>query len=535
MKKLSVLTWLGNAAAVLCGRWGAVTAQTQEAGCSRQAAYDHAQRVHQAVTDAQSEGSPRAELLRQLDQLRQENRQLWQELQHAIDFPPAKQQHFAALAAALGLSLNQTQSLLAILLPPQERPSRATLGRWVEAAAGQAGRVLPKLDEACQTLVSELCLDEIFCHRQPVLVGVEPHSMAWVVGQRAANCSGDTWQQALQPWQYLESVVADAGSGLQKGLHKLQQQRLDTVGSRPFESGLDLFHIKQEGQRVLRLLWSPVEQAWLKAEQADRTLAAKRWHGDKLPAQHAAHVAGRAWRKVAKVFGAYEQQEAAWRRLEAAFELYRPDGQLNDRTWAQGEIAQAKLVLCGAVWSKVRRFVNDPRCLTFLDRLTRDLAKVERRPKVRAALVELWRLRHGGPRGRGPQLGGVCGKVKPLVQAVVCQGLAKNWRESYRRVSRVLSRVVRASSVVECMNSVVRMHQARHRTLSQQLLDLKRLHWNCRRFKEGKRHGACPYQHLGLALPTYDWWQILQTEPDELRQTAHAELPKKVSTQKVAA
>jgi hypothetical protein len=527
MKKLSVLTWLGNAAAVLCGRWGAVTAQTQQAGCSRQAAYDHAQRVHQAVTDAQDEGPPRAELLRQLDLLRQENRQLWQELQHAIDFPPAKQQHFAALAAALGLSLNQSESLLEVLLPAADRPSRATLGRWVKAAACRAAPVLQALDKACQPLVSELCLDEIFCHRQPLLVGVEPHSMAWVLGQRASDCSGDTWLQALQPWTHLESVVSDAGSGLQAGLAKLQQQRADTPGSRTLETGLDLFHSKQEAQRVLRVLWAPVEQTWLTAEKADKVLASRRWHGDKLPAQHAAHVAVRAWRKATKVFQAYESQEAAWKRLETAFELYRPDGQLNERNWAEGEIREAVQGLSGSLWSKVRGYVSNPRSLTFLDRMERALGKAERRPKVRAALVELWRLRHGGQRGRGPKALGACGKVKPLLQAVLCSKLAKDWREAYRRVARVLSRVVRASSVVECMNSVVRMHQARHRTLSQPLLELKRLHWNCRPFLGGKRREACPYQHLGLRLPTYDWWHLLQTDVNEL--------PQKVSTQKVAA
>src|SRR3954468_17394805 len=165
MKTLSVQTWIGNAAAVLCGPWGAVVDQVQQAGCCRLVAYQHAQRVTQDVADAQ-QGPPRADLLRQLAQLRQENRQLWQELENAIDLAPAKQQHFTALAAALGLSLNQTQSLLAVLLPAAARPSRATLGRWVAAAAGQAGRVLQKLDEAAQPLVSGLCLDEIFCHHQ---------------------------------------------------------------------------------------------------------------------------------------------------------------------------------------------------------------------------------------------------------------------------------------------------------------------------------------------------------------------------------
>jgi hypothetical protein len=60
------------------------------------------------------------------------------------------------------------------------------------------------------------------------------------------------------------------------------------------------------------------------------------------------------------------------------------------------------------------------------------------------------------------------------------------------------------------------MHQVRHRTLSQQLPDLKRLYGNCREFAEGKRGEQCPYQHLGLELPTYDWWELLHTEPEKI-------------------
>ena len=62
---------------------------------------------------------------------------------------------------------------------------------------------------------------------------------------------------------------------------------------------------------------------------------------------------------------------------------------------------------------------------------------------------------------------------------------------------------------VECMNSVLRMHQSRHRTVTQGLLDLKRLYWNCRGFREGKRRGRCPYEHLGLKLPSYRFWDLL--------------------------
>src|SRR2546421_11171594 len=56
MPTLPVLTWLGNAVAVLLGKHGDVTQQARQAGCSRQVAYEHAERVHQAVADAQRPG-----------------------------------------------------------------------------------------------------------------------------------------------------------------------------------------------------------------------------------------------------------------------------------------------------------------------------------------------------------------------------------------------------------------------------------------------------------------------------------------------
>ena len=52
------------------------------------------------------------------------------------------------------------------------------------------------------------------------------------------------------------------------------------------------------------------------------------------------------------------------------------------------------------------------------------------------------------------------------------------------------------------------------RYVSQGMLDLKRLFWNCRAFTHGMRRGASPYQLLGLKLPTDNWWELLQMDPD---------------------
>jgi hypothetical protein len=523
MATLSVLTWIGNAAAVLCGRRGDVTRQAHQAGCSRQAAYQHAHQVQQAVTDLQA-GEPSREQLRQrCQQLEEENRQLWAALETAIDFPQAKWRQFAAVAAALGLSLQQTLVLLAIVLPTACCPSRATLGRWVQQAAAQAGHVLRVLDRACRGLVRTLCLDEIFCHRLPLLIGVEPHSLAWLVGQRGPDRTGETWCRALAPWTGLTYAVVDGGSGLRRGLEVVQQhwqQAEPLLPPVPVATNLDNFHIQQEGQRALRREWQAAEHWWVAAEAADRDVARASRQGRKKsgPVKRALM----AWAKAERAFATAQQREAAWKRAAAALEWFRPDGRLNDRSWAAAEIAAAVRELPGERWAKTCRMLQDARALTFLDQLAEELGQAEPRAAVREAVVELWRLEHGGARGPG-----AAGVVAAALQGQVCRQLAADWQAAAARVSGVLERAVRASSVVECMNSVVRMHQARHRSLTQPLLDWKRLYWNCRGFAEGKRRDHCPYEHLGLRLPTYDAWALLQRDPEELAQ--------QLSTGKVAA
>jgi hypothetical protein len=85
-------------------------------------------------------------------------------------------------------------------------------------------------------------------------------------------------------------------------------------------------------------------------------------------------------------------------------------------------------------------------------------------------------------------------------------------------VAAVLGDTVRARGAVECMNSVLRMQPSRHRPMTQPMLDLKRLYWNCRAFRSGPRKGACPSRALGLELPTYDFWELLRADPAQLAQ-----------------
>jgi hypothetical protein len=542
MAKLPVLSWIGNAFAALCGKHGDVTAQAQAAGCSRQTVYDHGVKVQQVVRDAQLPGPSRAtlladnqRLLQEIQCLRQQLAQLQRRLADAVVLTPDKKHRLAVTTHAMGLSFNQIEDVFALLLaaehpdtPARRGPDRVSIARWVLRHAKQAGPLLGVLDEHTRPLAEVLAPDEIFFHRQPVLMGVEPASMALLLCQRAKDRKGPTWQQALLPFTRLSYAICDQGSGLQAGLDALRRSRLaardqqkpaqDAAKAVPaLENGLDVFHIEKEARPVRARIWRKVKKRWDKWERAQQRLQqAQQRTGD---GRKYAPTAQAAWREVERYWGWYERLESAWQRAKAALKVYRPDGRLNDREHAQAESAAACGVLVGPAWAKVRRLLSDPRTLTFLDRLHRQLAEAEPNGQLREVLVRLWGLEHG--RRTGPRLG------TAVVLRLACARLAGDWATAYSRVGAVLGGVVRASSAVECVNSILRMQQARQRNLSQEMLDLKRLYWNCRPFRSGKRRGKCPYQLLGASLPTYDFWDLLRMDPAQLRQ--------QLSSQRVAA
>lgn len=509
MATLPAVVWIGNAAAVLCGAHGDVTAQARAADCSRQAAYLHADAVLDAVEQARQSGPDRDTLRHQLADLRRQVEELRRQDADRVAVGPDRLRGFAATAAALGLSLNQTEELLAVLLPPHRAADRSTLGRWVQQAAAQAGRLLAVLDGSCRPAADTLCLDEIFFHGRPVLVGVEPHSFAVLLCARADDRTAVTWQQALQPFTGLRQAVHDAGSGLCAGVAAFDSQR-QQQGQGPLWDGLDLFHTEQEAQRLLGRIWRGVEKLWHHAEGLDaRVGAAKARARDTRGLQAQARC---AWQRAFAAFARYEHWEGVWRRGRAALEVFRPDGTLNDRPWAFQELVAVCRELRAGYWKKLRAYLQDSRLLVFLDRLHARLAQAEPRVALRTELVELVRLERAARRGEAGAEG------RAAVQRVLCAKMADDWESGYAQVAEALSGVVRASSAVECVNSILRMHQGRHRNLTQGLLDLKRLYWNTRAFRSGKRQDCCPYELLGVALPTWDFGELLHHDPAELAQ-----------------
>jgi hypothetical protein len=333
--------------------------------------------------------------------------------------------------------------------------------------------------------------------------------MTAVFCENADDRTAETRGKQLAPFDRLEFAVSDAAKGIAKAVSDLARARREDPDAPTPGHGLDVFHTTMEARRVLSRHWRRVEAAWEKAEAADLEVARSKRQG--TDARGVARSAQTAWGRATALFEQAECLEGAWRRAHAALDLFRADGRLNDRGHARAEIAEALKGLTGPDWSKVRNSLNDARGLSFLDRMRRRLESAEPDAGRREAMAWRWWLSHRRAPCPGP--------LMRLVRAVgrECE-LDGPEQASYDRVSAVLEDTFRASSAVECMNSVLRMQQSRHKRMTQPMLDLKRLYWNCHRLRSGPRKNACPYQVLGLKLPTYDFWTLLQTDPNDLTQ-----------------
>jgi hypothetical protein len=348
---------------------------------------------------------------------------------------------------------------------------------------------------------------------------VEQHSLCWVTGRLVQQRDGATWSQEFQQLPNLQQLTRDGGAGLRKGLALVNAQR-QQQGRPAIADQEDHFHALREGRRALRRLQGRVSRLIEKAEDAEHRERQKvRRCGSR---QGVAAAVARAWREAEQAMDAWSRAERAWTEIAQGVRLVTPAGTLNTRAQAEAVIQAALPALAGPEWSKARRVLACPELLTFLDRVQEALAaSAASAAAVKAAVdVEGLRRQPEAVRGEGAMAGARRGVL--LAAGLVLALSGEVGQQALARVRAILDGAWRASSLVECINSVARMQQSRHRRMTQGVLDLKRLYWNCRAFRTGHRRKRTPYELLGLKLPTADWWQLLRLNPEQLRQQLSA-------------
>src|SRR5262249_38315916 len=134
--------------------------------------------------------------------------------------------------------------------------------------------------------------------RAPVLMAIEPQSMAWMAGQRGPDRSGESWREVLANWPCLEHVIADGSQGLERGVklanatRGAQGEAAELGSSQAMTMGLDVFHTQRELERVLQRQWKQAERQLETASQADTKV--ERYKRQGRDPRGVSGVAGRA-------------------------------------------------------------------------------------------------------------------------------------------------------------------------------------------------------------------------------------------------
>jgi hypothetical protein len=500
---------IASAYFVLFGHYGDVRRYAQQRGICRQWVYREAGWLHQRLAAREREFH---QLRQQVQELRQRLAHLEARLAVAVVLDPDKQAEFASAGQAQGVSLPTCWNLLEVLIPGRQQ-SVASLGRATHAAGAKAGPLLAVLDAVARERLRDAAGDEIYVN-DPVLMLVEPESLYWMTGRLSAEVSGEAWARELRPLPHLEQVARDGGKGLAKGVAQVNAER-QTQGQPLVVDQGDHWHALRGGQVGLQKAQRQAAQALAAAEAAQKALEACRRQGtsERIATIHAQA----AWQRAEKAMDRWGEQERLWRQTKEALRLFTPAGALNTRPQAEAVLAETLPQLPEA-FATAKRHVQKPEMLNYLDQVQRHIQALPFPEEVKHAAV-----RQEGLRRRPELLQGASSQAAALrgvllACAVVLAKAGGVGQQAQEAVGDIFRRAYRASSLVECLNSVLRMQQARHHKITQGLLDLKRLHWNCHTFRTGRRRQTTPCQRLGVPWPEgLRWWDVLKLTPEQLR------------------
>lgn len=310
--------------------------------------------------------------------------------------------------------------------------------------------------------------DEIFQGNSPVLVGVDPSTTFIYLLEEANNRDSTTWgyhflEKEKQQNLRLETSVNDGGTGLRKGVKEAYPDA---------EIQIDTFHTEYDISKALlaseRNAYKNIckEEKLLKAvikRETDENMQKYEEAVDKTSISVKAYDTLRVlylWIIELLSVGGYTYQE----RLE----LFN---------WIIVEIE--KIPAKNAYLDKAHKFLKDNLCdiLQFVrkaEMLMQKLATEENIPIE--SLSKMWeQLRHSPESAKYNCLEAEIGLLRGF-----------RYHEIRKEFNNIMSKIIRASSIVECMNSLIRPYLFLKKTVPGKFLALLQFYFNTRPYRRSR-------------------------------------------------
>jgi hypothetical protein len=358
------------------------------------------------------------------------------------------------------------------------------------AAYAQA---LPQEEWAEAQIVFLLC-DEIFTRGQPILLTVEPRSLAILKIELVENREAETWKQhwdALAEAGLLEqqTVVSDQGPGLLKGC------TLMGLTHHP-----DLFHLLRPlamfGERFYRKALAAIAREYERGSlEVGRSEAV-------ITQRSAAYEAAKA--EAEAQIRRYDDFCYLWTALRQALELFDEQGEITELTSRRAEIAAIVQLMdelaCAQLHQALASFASGLEGYWGYSRRAEQVYQEysKRYPcEVVQALACGWQLQRQATNSK------TYGMRKRLAQDAECYFayaatfLPEACEVIRKEMVEALDTEVRSSSLVENVNSALRpLLETCRGQVDQQMLDLFAYVHNHRCFVRGKRAGKAPIEIL---------------------------------------
>lgn len=499
------------------GFYGVVTDLAHAYNTNRQRVYDILGRVLEAFHPKPPGSAPNpgdaiekrnAELEAENAGLRARVQELEAKQENSVEVTRHRVRDLSLTLSVLPVSYRDIRDVVGLAYGEKYAPSEATLCGMVQHYGVIAGLIL--LDGEVTSKFSSACIDEIFFHQTPILTVVDPDSMSVGACERSQDRTGESWHAVLSHFPNLDYIISDQAKGIARGIH------LTAGAPGTMQHQKDLYHFLIEVSRTTRRLETclgkllkgeeQVWQDWIQGHVYVKTV-------EKIEAT------------VVRQLEFMEQYYQALELLDFAFSPMTSDHEVNTRERGRQillDVIQRLRSLPESSLLGIDDLVKTlekraPGCLVFLDQLQRELSVIPvelgedsqfTAGEIRELAIQEVCLEHAMADDPSDEVfctyRGLWGKVRSLKK------LMPAFRQVVSVVRRILYHPKRASSLVECFNSILRPIQQVKKQVTQEFLWLKALHHNMKTFKQGKRKGKSPFQLLGVGFGNQDWIGLME-------------------------
>jgi hypothetical protein len=363
--------------------------------------------------------------------------------------------------------------------------------------------------------------DELFAHGLPILVTVEPQSSALL---RVALVDTRDWTPWKQHWECLEQngyyalyLVSDEG----RALSKAQKETLKDIIRQP-----DTYHAiaHRLGRYVARLdaaAYPAIAKEYAAAKAITRATT-------KTRRQRCRTDYTKARNKAAAKIERADAYRYLYQCLIQELRLFDETGRLRDRHTAEGNIEAALDLLDTLNLKAVTKAVSTIRHLrpdllnyfAVADSVVAALHELPYDTDTLNTLCLAWQWHKAFVKAKTTAARHFCAARESAALLGATEGLESEREAVKHTVYQQLDRIVQSSSLVECLNSILRPYLNTTRNhVTQDLLNLVMFYHNHRRYQDGKRKGQTPMELLTGIPQTQDWMDRLfevieQTHPN---------------------